>query len=169
MGYSKWAGSLSSRAGHVRPLRHLVVMVGLCCVTIALQGQTDDWQAVEKLAPGTSISIVKRVRQGCELVKVTDAQLACDRHIGQDERALVFARDEVREVRLEEPEDNRVIAGAIIGAAAGGLIGFAGGSQARDPEARGYARVYGIPLGAVIGGLIGHSIHRHGAVVYRRR
>jgi uncharacterized protein YcfJ len=99
---------------------------------------------------------------------VTDSELICDRNIGEVHRTLVFARGQVREVRLEEPEHNRMIAGVIIGAAVGGLVGFIGGAQSSDPEERGYARAYGIPIGAVLGGAIGRNVHRHGAVIYRR-
>jgi outer membrane lipoprotein SlyB len=150
-------------------VKWLSIMASLCSAFLPLHAQTSDWSAVEKIPPGTSISVVKRVRQGCELAKVTDSELACDRQIGEVERRLVFARGEVQEVRLEEPEHNRMIAGAIIGGVVGGLVGFIGGGQAGDPEARGYARALGIPIDAVLGGAIGRNIHRHGAIIYRRR
>ena len=133
-----------------------------------MQAQTNQWRDVEMLLPGTPISVVKRARQGCELVKVTDLELTCDRDIGQAIRRLVFARDQVQEVRLEEPEHNNMIVGAIAGGAAGGILGILGGQRLSDPEARSYARAYGIPIGAFIGGAVGRHIHRHGAVVYRR-
>jgi hypothetical protein len=154
------------------PLKWLPAMVGLCSVILPLQGQTNDWLSVEKLARGTSISVVRHSRhdwrRDCELVKVTDSELACYYWIGRTDRTLVLARDQVREVRLEEPENNRMITGAIIGAAVGGLAGFLGGARISDPEARAYARFYGIPVGTLLGGAIGRNIHRHGAVVYRR-
>jgi hypothetical protein len=151
------------------PLKWLSAIAGFCSIILPLQGQANDWRSLEKLAPGTSISVVKQGRQGCELRRVTDSQLACDRHIGEVDRTVVFARDQVREVRFEEPEHNRMITGAIIGAAAGALVGFLGGGQASDPEARGYARFYGIPIGALVGGAIGCNFHRHGPIVYRQR
>ena len=114
--------------------------------------QTNQWLDVEKLAPGTPISVVKRARQGCDLVKVTDLELICDKEIGHVTRRLVFVRDQVREVRLEMPDHNNMIVGAIAGAAVGGLLGFLGGQQSSDPETRGYARALGIPIGALVGG-----------------
>jgi len=144
------------------------VIAGLCSLVLPTRAQTNQWRDVEKLAPGTPISVVKRARQGCELVKVTDLELTCDKDIGQVTRRLVFVRDKVREVRLEMPEHNKMIVGAIAGAAVGGLLGFLGGQQSSDPEARGYARAYGIPIGAFVGGAVGSHIHRHGAVVYRK-
>lgn len=99
---------------------------------------------------------------------VTDSELECDRQIADVEKRFVFARTQVREVRLEDPEHNRMILGALIGGTVGGLVGFVGGGQASDPEARGYARIYGIPVGALVGGAIGHNVHGHGPVVYRR-
>lgn len=142
------------------------MIAGLCSLVLSMPAQTNQWQNVEKLAPGTPISVVKRARQGCELVGVTDLELTCDQDIGQVTRRLVFLRDQVREVRLEVPEHNRMIAGALVGAALGGLLGLLA-QQSSDPETRGYARVYGIPIGALVGGAVGRHIHRHGAVVYR--
>lgn len=83
-------------------------------------------------------------------------------------REYEFTREQVREVRLEEPEQNRMIAGAIIGGVVGGLVGYVAGRQTSDPEGRGYARIYSIPVGALLGGAIGRNFHRHGAVIYRR-
>ncbi len=148
--------------------RWAAVITGLYSLVLPMEAQTNQWRDVEMLKPGTPISVVKRARQGCELVRVTDFELTCDREIGEVTRRLVFVRDEVREVRLEMPEDNKMIAGAIAGGVVGGLLGFLGGQQSRDPEARGYARVYGIPVGAFIGGAVGRHIHGHGIVVYRR-
>ncbi len=132
-----------------------------------VRAQSSDWNSVEHLAPATSISVVKRGRQGCEVVQVTDAQLTCDRRIGGIDRTLTFERSDVREVRLELPSHNHMIVGAIIGAAVGGLIGVAAAAQSSDPETRGYSRAYGIPIGALVGGVVGHSVHGHGAVIYR--
>ena len=144
------------------------IMAGLCSLLMPLRAQTGNWRYVEQLARGTSISVVERGREGCALVNVTDVQLVCERSIGRDRRTLIFPRAEVREIRMEEPEHNHLIAGAVIGGVVGALVGFVGGGQASDPEARGYARAFGIPVGAVVGGVIGHALHRHGAVVYRR-
>ena len=144
------------------------VFAGLCSLALLMQAQTDDWTDVKKLGPGTPISVVKQARKDCLLLAVTDLELTCDEDIGLLLRRFVFVRDQVREVRLEMPEKNRMVAGAIAGAVVGGLLGFLGGQQSRDPEARGYARAFGIPIGALAGGALGHHIHRHGPIVYRK-
>jgi hypothetical protein len=153
----------------MRRFQLFAIMAGLCSAFAPLSGQSNDWQSVEKLAPGTSISVVKKnVRQGCELVQATDTELLCDEGFGGIWRRRTFQRDEVREVRLEEPRHNKMILGAVVGAAVGGLIGFVAAGQSSDPEARGYARAYGVPLGVLFGGLVGREIHLHGPVVYRQ-
>ena len=149
--------------------RLLVGIAGLCSIAMLADGQTNDWRSVENLAPGTTISVVKRTRLDCDLVNVTDSELTCDHSIAGDMRRYVFKREQVREVRLEMPQHNQWVKGAAVGAAIGGLLGFLGGRQLADPEARAYAGFYGIPIGAFVGGFIGHGIHRHGAIVYRQR
>ena len=139
-----------------------------------LEAQSSDWRSVEELAPGTAISVVAKFRrgtgrQGCELARATDRELVCDRHILDDVRRLTFAREKVREVRLEIPDDNRMLRGAIIGGAIGSLLGALGATRATDPEVRGYAPFYGPIIGVLLGGAIGSHVHRHGAVVYRLR
>lgn len=149
-------------------LRLTGIITALCSLGLPAWAQANPWLDVEKLGPGTPISVVQRARQECELVAATDLELTCDRDIAGQTRRLVFVRDRVEEVRLEMPQHNRMIPGAIIGAIAGGLIGLVAGQQPSDPEARVYARIYGIPMGAVIGGVIGRYIHRHGAVIFRK-
>jgi len=136
-----------------------------------MQAETNQWRDVEMLLPGTPISVVKRARQGCELVKATDFELMCDREIGHVTRRLVFVRNEVREVRLEMRGKNmfksRMFVGAFAGALVGGLLTFVAVQQRPDaPD--GLLNV--IPISAVIGGAVGSHIHprQHGAVVYRR-
>ena len=145
----------------------------MCSIVAPLRAQTSDWRSVEELAPGTPISVVAKFRRGtgrhgCELVRVTDWELVCDRDIGGDIRRLIFAPEKVREVRLEIPEDNRMIRGAFIGGVIGSLLGALAATHAKDPELRGYAPFYGPLIGVFIGGGIGSRVHRHGAVVYRR-
>jgi uncharacterized protein YcfJ len=149
----------------------LAPIAASCCLAVAalqLHAQPGDWEAVKQLAPGTPISVVKRLRQQCELVRVTDWELTCEWDMGRV-RKLVFARDDVRQVRLEYPDQHHALAGALAGAAAGALIGFGALRNASDPEARGYGRAYGAPIGALFGGVIGRNFHRHGAIVYQRR
>lgn len=153
----------------MRRLKLLGIIAVLCTPGQQLAAQRSDWNSVKALAPGTPISVVKRLRQGCELVEVTDWELTCDRHVGRVDRRLVFTREEVREVRLEYPDQHQMIAGIAVGAAIGALIGFVAIAKASDPEARGYGRAYGAPIGGVIGGVIGRNFHRHGAIVYQAR
>lgn len=144
----------------------LIAVLG--CIALPLRGQSDDWRSVEGLAPGASISVVTRGRRACELIQVAESNLTCDRQRGMFDRRLVIPRAQIREIRLEETGHTHMIAGILIGAAAGALVGFVAAGQSSDPETRGYGRAFGIPLGAVIGGAVGHNIHGHGAVIYRR-
>lgn len=153
----------------MRPYKLLAIIAGLCSILVSAVGQTNDWRFVESLAPGTPISVVKRVRSACDFVNANNGELTCERALAGRARRLVFERAQVREVRLEVPEQNHLIEGAVVGAIMGGLLGCLGGNQLADPEARGYARLYGIPIGAFVGRVAGQKIHRHGAVVYRRR
>jgi len=166
----------ASQLGRVLPyypgmtsFKWIRVAASLYGLSFVLVAQTTDWHSVEKLAPRTAISVVERSRRGCVLVKVTGADLSCAGETGGRWRILVIAREQVQEVRLETPEHNRMITGAILGGIVGGVLGFVGTGQSSDPETRGYARVYGIPIGAFVGGAIGRNFHSHGAVIYRRR
>ena len=151
----------------MRLFQPLYIFSVCCAVAVPLHAQ-NDWGSVKALAPGTPISVVKRARQQCELIEVTDWELVCERDIGRA-RKIVFGRDDVRQVRLEYPDQGLTIAGILAGAAAGALIGFGALRNASDPEARGYGKAYGPPIGALAGGLIGRNLHRHGAVLYRKK
>jgi len=149
----------------------LTILSGLFTLVLPSYAQAtsdDDWRILERLSIGTPISVVIQFRRECEFVKVTATELTCDREIGMRTRTLVFARAQIFEVRLERPDRNRKIAGALIGAGMGETILGLASQQASDPEARAYALVYGAPIGAFIGGAIGRHIHRHGSVIYRR-
>ena len=148
--------------------RSLIAIAGFCSIALSADCQTNDWRSVVSLPAGTKISVVKRARLGCNLVNVNDSELTCDQIIGGDARRYVFKREHVHEVRLEVPAENHWVKGAVIGAVAGALLGFLGERQLSDPEGRGYAGFYGIPVGAFVGGVTGHAIHGHGAIVYRQ-
>jgi len=140
---------------------------GVIIFVLPIGAQTNQWRRVEQLRPGTPISIVERGRQECELDSVTDSELICVRPMSRVTRKLVYVRSQIREVRLEMPEHNTMIVGAIAGGLAGGLLGFFVIKQPSDPETHGYATYYGVPIGVFIGGAVGRHIHRHGAVIYR--
>jgi outer membrane lipoprotein SlyB len=82
---------------------------------------------------------------------------------------LVFLRDEIREVRLERPDRQHLIAGAAIGGAAGLAIGALASARSGDPETRRAAPAFSALLDTVIGAGVGHTIHQHGPVLYQRR
>lgn len=163
---------------HVKEFRLLWIVAGLLsaflspCATVPLNAQTDDWQAVQRIPPGSSISIKvlnHRGRHECELLTVTYADLSCDLQRGMFERRLNFLRAEIGEVRLEYPERHHMIPGAIIGGALGTAIELllAGGSS--DPETQRVAPVLAALVGVSFGGGVGRAIHQHGPVVYRRK
>lgn len=150
-------------------LNLLLVVIVLCCRADPLYGQTNDWGAVQSLVPGTPISVAKhRGRYECELVKVTGSQLTCVREHGHFSRTQAFDRNEVREVRLEELDDNHTFLGGAIGIAVGTLAGLVVGAHSNDPETRVAAPVLFGLAGGAFGAGIGHAVHRHGAVIYRK-
>jgi hypothetical protein len=146
-----------------------LLIAGFCSLIVPLQSQTNDWNVVEKLAPGTAISVVERKRHDGRLLKVTSEALDCACWTGDVNRELVFTRQQIREVRLEKPESDQAMKGALIGGAAGLLVGFLSEIRSTDPEARVYAPRFGILVGASLGGGIGKGLHQHGRVIYRRR
>ncbi|HZS54662.1 MAG TPA: hypothetical protein VFA65_09685 [Bryobacteraceae bacterium] len=148
----------------------LFIAAILCVLIPALKAQTGDWGDVEKLAPGTSISVVKRHGGiNCTLARVTDSELDCIWQHDYVNRRYVFVRNQLRELRLDKPEHTHMIAGAIIGAAAGGLAGLVVATRSNDPETRVAApAIFALGIGSLAAG-IGYCIHQHGPVIYRRR
>lgn len=139
------------------------------------------WYAVEKLPPGTSIS-VKSVwlRTQCTFVSATDDELDCD-PVPPSEPVYrpwppapfplpyppasrpglaVYRREDVLEVRLEHSVPVNVLTGVGIGAAAG-----AGAGAANDSGT--LTRGGGALLGGLIGGLIGGVIGRNSPIFHR--
>ncbi|MBV9265172.1 MAG: hypothetical protein JO061_03285 [Acidobacteriaceae bacterium] len=153
----------------MRCFKLAIPAAAICGLFSSAQAQTSDWKSVEKLAPGTTVSVLERARGACEIVQVTDSELICHRGLAGHSGTYVIRRAKVREVRLEHPDRNHMFTGALIGGITGGVLGFVAGDTASDPEIRGYARFYGILAGACIGGVIGHAIHKHGPVVYLQR
>jgi uncharacterized protein YcfJ len=103
------------------------------------------------------------------VLNVSDTEIVCDHQIVDVIRTLTFSRQSVREVRLEEPKRNYWIAGTVVGTVIGGLAGFALSARSNDKETRAYTRIFGFPIGGVVGAQIGHHLHSHGPVIYRRQ
>ena len=144
----------------------------LCFAMSPLNAQTNDWQAVERIVPGSAISISildHRGRRECVVLKVRDSDLACELQRGNFSRRITFLRSEIRDIRLEYPEDGRTITGALIGSAAGGILGGVIAAASKDPETRVLTPVVGVFDCGALGAGIGRGIHRHGAVLYQRR
>ena len=69
--------------------------------------QTNDWQTVETLAPGSALSVIALNRPSnreCELVKVTDSELICGRERRAFQTLRTFSRLKIIEIRLEPPD-----------------------------------------------------------------
>jgi hypothetical protein len=160
--------------------RWVTAPVFVSIFVLALNAQTNDWTVLEKLSPGTCISVLTDRRQGCEFLDATDAELSCDRQIGRDTRLLTFGRAQVHEVRLEGNRHSRkflgTMTGAMIGAAIGASLGYAFSARSSDAETRVYSPVIGFVAGGAMGAGIGTGIGErteqcgkpHGTVVYRQ-
>ena len=105
----------------------------------------------------------------CELLKTSDSDLTCYSRRGSFEKQLVFQQSEIREIRLEYVQQNHTAMGAIIGGMTGAAIGGVVASRSNDPETKVEAPVFSIILGAALGAGVGHGIHRHGPVMYRKQ
>ncbi|HEV2488411.1 MAG TPA: hypothetical protein VGT03_01270 [Candidatus Acidoferrales bacterium] len=145
------------------------------------------WEAVEKLPPGTSISVKSDwLRTQCTFVSATDDQLVCQPVppmqplYGPWPRTpfpvpyppapppdlAIYRREDIREVRLEHSVPVNVLTGLGIGAGVGAGLGASNDSGT-------LTRGGGALLGGLIGGLVGGVIARnaplfHRGVVYKR-
>jgi hypothetical protein len=155
----------------VKPLKWIWAIT-LCGAILPSNAQTNDWQTVQGIAPGSSISVTvfkHRGRRECELLRVSESDLACELERGHFSKRLVFLRDDIREVRLERPDNHHMIAGAVIGGAAGLAIGVLASARSVDPESRSADPAFGALLGTAIGAGVGRAIHQHGSVLYQRK
>jgi hypothetical protein len=143
---------------------------GAALLVPAARAQSSGWQRVMNLRPGTEISILRGHRFRCTFVEATDEELVCERGtflpLGPIFRKeFTFRRDDLREVRLEHP-DASTLAGAAIGATAGGVVGA---NRAPNGMTRSGGAFVGAALFGVVGGVVGHTTSfLHGAVIYRR-
>jgi hypothetical protein len=89
------------------PTSHKMKIISLLLAVLmyvpGVQAHTGDWQAVEKLTPGTRISVRAQHRTRCVFQRATDDELACKRLYRSLALSseIVFDRESAREVRLE--------------------------------------------------------------------
>jgi hypothetical protein len=153
----------------VKNLTFVAVLAVQCLALHQGNAQSNDWQAVKAIAPGATISI--RVlgqgrRRECEFLNATDSELTCVVRRRRFEKQISVPRLEIHEVRLEHPEQDRTIIVAVIGGAAGAVVGGIAAIVSSDPETKVAAPVFGTFLGACFGGGVGRGLHLHGSVVY---
>ena len=147
--------------------RCLLLFVSVLMSFSRAPAQSSDWQVVKNLSLGTQISLqignhwfaIK-----CHLEDVTDDELTCAQGWPLPIRAVTFARDRVRTVRIAH---NTALIGLVVGAGAGTVIGLA-----RDPIpglGRGGTALFQGGLlalvGAGIGGIVSPAFP--GRVIYR--
>lgn len=153
----------------MKTLTFVAVLAIQCLAPQQGKAQSKDWPAVKAIAPRATISVRvlgRRGRRQCEFLNATDSELACVVQHRFFERQISVPRAEIHEVRLERPEQDRTIIGAVIGGAAGALLGGLAASRGSDPEAKVAGPILATFLGACFGGGIGRAIHPHGPVIY---
>jgi hypothetical protein len=154
------------------PTSHKMKIISLLLAVLmygpGVQAHTGDWQAVEKLTPGTRISVRAQHRIRCVFQRATDDELACKRLYRSLALSseIVFDRQSVREVRLERSDEANGAVGALIGAGAGAAVGASNGKGTATRE--GGALLLG-SIGAIAGWFIGADFHiLHGKSIYKR-
>jgi hypothetical protein len=153
----------------VKTLTFVAVLAIHCLPLHPGNAQSKDWPAVKAIAPGATISVRvlgQRGRRKCEFLNATDSELTCVVQYRRFEKQISVPRSEIHEVRLEHPEQDRTIIGAVIGGAAGAVLGGLAASRSSDPEAKVAGPILATFLGACFGGGIGRAIHPHGPVIY---
>lgn len=152
-------------------MRQRVRYVAIALVTLAAsswaQKQNSDWQVVKNLAPGTQISVqVGRFAPvlKCHLEDVTDDELTCALGWPVPMRAITYARNRIRAVRVAH---NTALIGLAVGAGTGFVIGLAQDPRpglGRGGDAVISAGLLGL-LGAGLGGILSPLFP--GRVIYR--
>jgi hypothetical protein len=134
--------------------RIVAATVASLLLATSAPAQTGDWQAVEKLKPGTLIYVKAQKRHACYFKSATPDELVCNepRLVWHSRKKI--PRAEIREVRVEPDSGKHARAGAGIGAGAGAAAGGAVGAVA------------GVPIGIVAGSMA--SIFRRGKVIYKQ-
>ncbi|MBZ5701584.1 MAG: hypothetical protein LAN84_07025 [Acidobacteriia bacterium] len=149
------------------------MLVTLLLLTIAAtnaEAQKGDWAAVQRIEPGTRISVKLRLRTVCHFVSATENQLACK--IPPEGRMpflpseLKFERRKIRQVRLEHDPSVNSLAGMAIGMGTGAALGAAAGGKTLT---RGGGAILMGGIGALFGGVYGMFFPVvHKKVVYKR-
>jgi len=150
----------------------------LLLVPSIAQSQTRDWGAVQKLRPGSAISVktAGSHRLWCDFDHADDEALSCEHIVHSVSYSgsveIVVARRDVQEVRLEHSDRANAIDGAVLGAVVGGAAGGAIGGIVK-PRGNGTTAAIGAlmlgGMGATFGSAFGKDFPmRHGKVVYQR-
>lgn len=163
----------------------LAILLGFCVHTASARKRS--WETVEKLPPGTSISVKSDwLRTQCTFLRATDDELVCQPvppmqpvyrpwplspipipyPPAPPPDLAVFRRQDIIEVRLEHSVPTNVLTGVAIGAGAGAGLGAANGSGTLT---RGGSALLGGLIGGLVGGVIGrNSPLFHRGVIYKR-
>ncbi len=150
----------------------LLILIALVPEGVLGQDQIGDWQDVQNLPEGTSVSVrTSSAKLKCELTSVTAEILACSSEIHRARRISKFnfqvARSEIREVRRIHSAAEQSQIGCTGGVIAGVIVGTVGGIAQGPPRA--LRVMFAAPLLGVIGCGIGGLTHPQGStIVYRR-
>jgi uncharacterized protein YcfJ len=132
------------------------------------QAQSSDWKVVERLNPGTRISVKVKKTYACVVERVTDTELICRSPSRLVRRTRTYPRAEIREVRLATDRKDYAVTGMAVGAAIGTI---AGASLPTNVEA---TRPFTAIATGFVGGFFGHvtgmaiGLFRKGQVIYKR-
>lgn len=172
----------------MRKQRIISLLLFLVFLGPAASARKRSWEVVEKLPPGTSISVKSDwLRTQCTFVSATDDQLVCQ-PIPPMQSAYrpwppgpfpipyppapppdpaVFRRKDVIEVRLEHSVAVNVLTGVGIGAGVGAGLGAANGNGTLTRG--GSALLGGLILG-LVGGVVGRNAPIfHRGVIFKRK
>lgn len=149
---------------NLRPFYLILTVFVLLPIGYAQKG---NWQAVESLAPGTSISIQARHRVHCNFLGADNNSISCEQNLSalRVSHEFAFDRTEVRQVRVEHPAASMFL-GAAIGAGAGVGYGSTGGSGSLT---KGGTELVGGALFGFLGGVVGRETHIiPGTIIYQK-
>jgi hypothetical protein len=149
---------------NLRPFYLILTVFVLLPIGYAQKG---NWQSVESLAPGTSISIQARHRFHCKFLTASDDAISCEQSLSalRVSREFAFDRTEIKQVRVEHPTASMFL-GAAIGAGAGVGYGSTGGSGTLTKAGTEFV---GGALFGFLGGVVGRETHIiPGTIIYQK-
>jgi hypothetical protein len=155
----------------MRRLNILVLTTSFLLFSCMAQAQPGDWQNVENLPSGTSISIKLRVRFRCLFQSATDEELICERTqrvwILSNSSEIKVNRKRIREVRLEHSDSTNALVGAAV---VGGGAAIAEAARVDgDAKTRTIAALFAGSLFGLLGGVIGRDFPiLHGKIIYKQ-